>query len=203
MARTVDPQRHQARRIQIIEAAITCFAAHGYAGTSTAALCRTAGIGSGTLFHYFPAKRALLLAILDLGVTQTQEWFAARPGTADPLATIEEYVRHAAAEFGDPRTVGLVRALGAVVGDPDVDDALRRDSGAVRDGLLPQLVRAQRRGQVRSDLSPEDLAAWVLVLLDGFVSRLASDPSFTLAEQREHLVSGVLRVLLPAGGGCS
>ena len=45
MARTVDPQRHEQRRLQIIDAALTCFAARGYDGTSTAALCREAGIG--------------------------------------------------------------------------------------------------------------------------------------------------------------
>ena len=64
MARTVDPERHLARRLVIIDAALTCFAATGYAGTSTAAICREAGIGSGTFFHYFPTKQSLLLAIL-------------------------------------------------------------------------------------------------------------------------------------------
>ena len=34
MGRTVDPERHAARRRLIVEAGLTCFAAHGYAGTS-------------------------------------------------------------------------------------------------------------------------------------------------------------------------
>ena len=126
MARTVDPQRHEQRRLQIIDAALTCFAARGYDGTSTAALCREAGIGSGTFFHYFPTKRSLLLAILDLGAADTRAWFAGRPAGEDPLGTVRAYLVHATDEFADPRTVGLVRALGAVVGDAEVDAALRR-----------------------------------------------------------------------------
>ena len=83
MARTVDPERHLARRLVIIDAALTCFAATGYAGTSTAAICREAGIGSGTFFHYFPTKQSLLLAILALGTEETRAWFAARADDED------------------------------------------------------------------------------------------------------------------------
>ncbi|MBF6059865.1 TetR/AcrR family transcriptional regulator [Nocardia terpenica] len=46
MARTVDEKRHQQRRLQIIDAALTSFAADGFDGTTTAAICRTTGIGS-------------------------------------------------------------------------------------------------------------------------------------------------------------
>lgn len=197
MARTVDPQRHQARRAQILDAAMTCFAASGYSGTSTAQLCREAGIGSGTFFHYFPTKQAVLLAILELGAVQTREWFAARPADADPLGTIQAYVEHAADECDDPRTVGLVRALGSVVGDPAVDAALQRDAGAVRDGLEPWVRRAQEAGQVRSDQPAEDLVAWVMVLVDGFISQLASSDTFTLREQRGRLADAAVRLLAP------
>lgn len=197
MARTVDPERHEARRRQIINAAITCFAAHGYEATSTAALCREAGIGSGTFFHYFPTKKSLLLALLDLGVAHAADWFARRPQGRDPLATIEAFVAHSADEFDDPRTVALVRALGAVVGDEEVDAVLWRETEVIRAGLRTHIVLAQQRGLVRSDCTPDDLAAWVLALLDGFASRLASDPSFTLAEQRGNLSNAVSRWLHP------
>ena len=81
MARTVDPERHLARRLVIIDAALTCFAASGYAGTSTAAICREAGIGSGTFFHYFPTKQSLLLAILALGTEETGRGSTPAPTT--------------------------------------------------------------------------------------------------------------------------
>ena len=48
MARTVDPERHEARRLVIIDAALTVFAERGYDGATTAEICRRAGIGSGT-----------------------------------------------------------------------------------------------------------------------------------------------------------
>src|SRR5690625_1722177 len=73
VARTIDPERHRARRLHIIDAALTVFAERGYTGATTAAICREAGIGSGTFFHYFETKKSVLLAILELGIEETQQ----------------------------------------------------------------------------------------------------------------------------------
>ena len=197
MARTVDLQRHEARRLVIIDAALTCFAATGYAGTSTAAICRQAGIGSGTFFHYFPTKQSLLLAILAYGTDETRRWFAARPDDVDPLSVVEAYVAHTADEMSDPRMAGFVRAVTAVMGVPEVEAALALDAQVLQDGLEPWVARAQAVGQVRTDLSARDLTAWVLVLLDGFLGRLAVDEAFTAEEQRATLVDAVRRLLAP------
>ena len=61
--RTVDPVRHAARRAAIQEAAAGVFAEKGYTGATTAEICRAAGIGSGTLFHYFGDKRSIMISI--------------------------------------------------------------------------------------------------------------------------------------------
>ena len=42
MARTVDPVRYEARRLAIIDAALTCFARDGYDRATTAAICAQA-----------------------------------------------------------------------------------------------------------------------------------------------------------------
>jgi AcrR family transcriptional regulator len=48
-----------------VTAAVAAFEEGGYDETTTAAIARRAGIGVGTLYAYFPDKRALLLEILD------------------------------------------------------------------------------------------------------------------------------------------
>jgi AcrR family transcriptional regulator len=198
VARTVDPEKHLARRLVIIDAALTCFAASGYAGTSTAAICRRAGIGSGTFFHYFPTKQSLLLAILALGTDETRDWFAARAADESPLEVVEAYLDHIAAEMADPRMPGFVRAVGAVMGEPEVEAALALDTRVLQEGLEPWVARAQVAGQVRTDLPAGDLTAWVLVVLDGFLGRLATDPGFTADRQAGTLRDAVRRLLAPS-----
>lgn len=197
MARTIDPARHLARRTAIIDAALTCFATEGYDRATTASICRTAGIGSGTFFHYFPTKRGALLAILELGTAETSAWFAAQQGRTDALDVIADYVAHTADECADPRVAGFVRAVGAVMTDPDVSAALAHDETAVRDGLLPWIRAAQDAGAVRADLPAPRLCAWVMVVLDGFLGRLAGELAFSATGERDMLIDTVRRLLAP------
>ncbi|GAB3280938.1 TetR/AcrR family transcriptional regulator [Kineosporia babensis] len=197
MARTVDPARYQARRLQIIDAAITRFSEDGFDRATTTAICKTAGIGSGTFFHYFPTKRDVLLAVLELGTGETEEWFAARLGSTEPGEIIVEYAHHHADQCDDPRLPGFVRSVGAVMNDEDVAAALERDENAIQQGLEPLIRSAAERGEVRTDQSPERLAVWVAVLLDGYISRTASAARFDPVAERAMLIDAVHRLLRP------
>lgn len=197
MVRTVDPARHQARRLAIIDAALSCFAADGIDRTTTSAICRAAGIGSGTFFHYFPTKTGVLLAILDLGTAETEAWFVAQCGRTDPVAVLADYVAHCADEYADPRVAGFVRAVGAVMSQPEVSAALARDERAVRGGLLPWVRAAQESGAVRADMSAERLCLWIMILLDGFLDRLLGGLSFDVGAERGVLADAVRRLLAP------
>ncbi len=197
MARTVDPERYAARRLQIIDAAVTRFAADGYVGATTASICRTAGIGSGTFFHYFPTKADVLLGVLAEGTEETRAWFAAQDGRDDPLAVLRDWVRRSVDELADPRLAGFVRAVGAVMTEPAVAAALARDEQVQQDGLERWVDRARSGGQVRQDRSAAELAAWLALVLDGFVARLAGDDWFTAHGQGDMLLETVDRLLAP------
>src|SRR5258705_12886895 len=57
--------RGVATRRRVLIAAESLFARRGYEATAMADGAERAGIGVGTLYHHFPAKRALLLALID------------------------------------------------------------------------------------------------------------------------------------------
>lgn len=52
-------------RQRILAAALKLFGAKGYAGTSTRAIAREAGVAEGTIFHYFSSKYELLRCVLE------------------------------------------------------------------------------------------------------------------------------------------
>lgn len=199
MARTVNPHQHAARRLVIIDAALTCFAAEGYEGATTAAICRTAGIGSGTFFHYFPTKADLLIAVLELGTEETRAWFAGQAGRPDGVDVVRDWIVHTADELADPRLPGFVRAVGAVMTQPAISTALAADEAAQREGLLPWVGLAQAQGRVRADLSPERITAWIMLLVDGFVGRLVAQEGFSVTGERATLFDTVDRLLRPVG----
>jgi AcrR family transcriptional regulator len=183
MPRPVDPDRYQARRLHIIDAGLTAFASHGYAGATTAVICRTAGIGSGTFFHYFPTKADLLIAILELGRQETLDFFAAQQGSSSPRQVLLDYVEHAVANLEDERAAGFIRAVGSVITDDRVADALEADERAVRDGLEEWVVQAHAVGEIRTDLPAGRIVDWLVLLIDGFSSQVAARTGFDAATE--------------------
>lgn len=54
-------------RARILKAALRMFAKLGYDGTTTRDLAEAAGVAEGTLFRYFPTKKAILIEVATQG----------------------------------------------------------------------------------------------------------------------------------------
>lgn len=198
MPRRIDPERHRQQRLRIVDAALTCFARAGFDGASTAQICREAGIGSGTFFHYFPTKLDVLRALFDVGAEDATEWFHSRNPGEDPRSVLLAHARHAADEAADERTVGFVVAMSGVMSRPEVAELLAADQQIARDGLTPWVERARELRQIRTDWSVSDTVSWLLLIEDAFIGALATTPGFNAAEQTPALLDVVARMLNPA-----
>lgn len=174
MARPIDPALRAARRTQIIDAGLTAFAQYGPTAT-TAQICATAGIASGTFFHHFPTKDALIVAIIEYGETETREYFDADSKDASPLHMISEYIDHSIAEASDPRAAGFIRAVAALSHREAIAKALHAQEQAVHDAVASIVRIAQQADMVRADIAAERLAAWILLIIDGFTGAVANN----------------------------
>ena len=54
-------------RSRILKAALRLFAAQGYDGTTTKELAKKAKVAEGTIFRYFPNKKAVLIEVATEG----------------------------------------------------------------------------------------------------------------------------------------
>lgn len=82
----VRQERSEATRNQILEAALSCFAKHGYDKTSTEAIAKAAGVSQGIIFHHFGTKEGLFSAIVRKGIEGIDECVerAEQSGLAPP-----------------------------------------------------------------------------------------------------------------------
>ena len=65
--RSISSTTEEDTRARILQVAIKLFARKGYDGTTTKDLANSAKIAEGTLFRYFPSKKALLIEVATSG----------------------------------------------------------------------------------------------------------------------------------------
>jgi AcrR family transcriptional regulator len=106
-------ERGQATRAHLIEVATRLFATQGYDSTSIEAVLAESGVSRGSLYHHFPGKEALFLAVLeDLGTRLGAEMAAAIQDAADPIELLRTGCVTWIRQAGDPvvRQIALIDA---------------------------------------------------------------------------------------------
>lgn len=65
------------KQLQILQSALQLFVAHGFHGTPTSRIAQEAGVSNGTLFHYYPTKDELIIAVYNWVKNQLNEHISA------------------------------------------------------------------------------------------------------------------------------
>ena len=192
-----------ARRRQVVEAALRCFARNGIHPTSMQDIFREAGLSAGAVYRYFPTKDSLVAAVVEqvLGLSQS----AVNSGHARPQESpgLEDVVDRLLGVFtapgpGDEQVrYGLALQIWAeAIRSPQVGDALRTSTQRLRAAVAERIIEGQTRGQLRSDIEPLGLARALTALFEGYAFQRALDPAIdTGAYQR------AVRALLEHGVG--
>jgi TetR/AcrR family transcriptional regulator len=168
----------QTRR-RLIEAARAAFSSGDYHCATTAEIAAAAGCSEPTLFKYFGSKQALLVAaIRDTGDSILAILDA--PPPPGPATPFEAFAERARGLLFHPLLGEMSRlrsfALALALDDPEVRQAMAGIE--VFEGRVAAAVAAgQASGEVRADVSPQDVAAlaFAISLLFGFDSALEGD----------------------------
>lgn len=199
MARTVDPEKHRARRQQIMQAAAGLFAAQGYRATTVAQICTAAGISAGNLFHYFLSKRELFAAIISSdGDDETARRLAVARDADDPITGLLHFTDHLVAAATDPVVPGLVlEAMLQANRDPELARLMGDGSDAEQAAVAELLERAARAGATDPTLDSERTAAWIMAIVGAFYLQAATEDDFDAARSLPFLRRTIKRLVKP------
>jgi AcrR family transcriptional regulator len=140
-------------RDRVLEAAKTVFSAGG-SDASLEAVAREAGVGIGTLYRHFPTREALYEAVYRREVEQLGEMAEQLKDDAAPVDALRRWLR-SNVEFVATKK-GMAAALALAAGPPPSElTAFSYDRLTKAIALL--LDRAVAAGEIRSDVSAEDL----------------------------------------------
>jgi TetR/AcrR family transcriptional repressor of nem operon len=164
---------------RIVYAAMMLFARKGYASTSVADILHDAGINAGSLYHFFPGKQDVLLAVLDayrLGI-HPMLLEPAWEGVTDPVervfALLEHYRTHlvrSECTYGCP--IGSI-ALELHEPDPPVRALLAANFDGWISGVERCFVDAGDR--LPAELDRRALAVFALTTMEGGVMLSRTD----------------------------
>ncbi len=177
--RILDPDKHQAKKQAIMDAAKTCFAEQGFHQTSTAQICKAAGISTGNLFHYFSSKKAIIAAIVEEDRQQTQELVATLRNQDNLLDALHGFLDVVLAVASDRILASLALEIAAEAGrDPEIAALYRLSDRVMRDELDYLISLGMERGQIRSPHTSQAVVNCLMVVVDGIFSRVSIDPYF-------------------------
>jgi AcrR family transcriptional regulator len=139
-------------RERVLEAAKTVFSAGG-PEASLEAVARTAGVGIGTLYRHFPTREALFEAVYRREVQQLADLAERLREEAEPVEALRQWMRSNVRFVATKKGMAAALALGAYKNTDLNSYSFDQLTRAIR-ALLDRAIAA---GEIRSDISAEDL----------------------------------------------
>ena len=163
-ARVSDYSFRMGKRDDVLDAALELFEERTYGSTPMPLVAERAGVGSGTIYRYFPSKEALANAIYRDGKERMRRYLVdGIPAGLDPRAEFGHWWRQLFAFARDhPAAFAFLETHHHA---PYLDADSRAAGAPVDIAAVGLVVRAQAAGIVR-DGPPEELIAMVF---GGFV----------------------------------
>jgi AcrR family transcriptional regulator len=178
------PARTAARRRQIIDGALTCFARHGFRDTTMRQIVRQCGLSPGAIYCHFSGKHEIILAAIK--ERHRREYFltelaAAQPDLGLALDRLAVDFLHPLAKASEREWRKLTIALWAEsLNDASLRSAAREGVDAPRRSLAEMVRRAQGRGELPAGLDPDVTARLFIAMFQGLVLQQAWDNSLDI-----------------------
>lgn len=169
-----EPSRHH-----LLEAAIECFATHGYQGASIDRIAKAAGVTKGAVYYHFKDKEELLFETVRNRIVEFESRVLAETSPDDDTLAVLRRVIDAcfvtATESNVRRFIMtlMIEALGT---NPDLSDVFRLELRRMRGFLADVVRRGQERGVVRTDVLPDEAAALIVSAIMGAEIQHYQDP---------------------------
>jgi AcrR family transcriptional regulator len=169
----VSPSHLAARRTQVLEAAIVCFARQGFHRTTMQNIVRQSRLSPGAIYNYFASKEEIIEAIAKERHAKERELFA----EAKREATLQKTLHHVRdfffGQLNDPaerqRRRVTIQYWAESQRNPKILRLTRKGLEGPRAHLAGILRQAQRRGDISNQMDPDITASFLIAAFHGLV----------------------------------
>ncbi len=150
----------------ILQVASRLFARQGYTATSIRQIAEETGIGKATIYHHFPDKQAIALALLKRNTAKMQEMLNAVHAEPEPRQRIRTAVEASLRFLNESST--MLQTVRREV--PGGRAQLQAELGSFFQTYIGLLTEALRRGQEQGlfrEFNPTDAAQVLMRMIQG------------------------------------
>lgn len=197
-------QSAEERKAQIVAEVLRLADEIGPDRLSTTDVARAVGISQPAIFRHFPTKGALWLAVAeDIADRLQGDWAAAEAGASGPQARLKALIgAQLAAISRTPALPSILFSRELQVDNPALRDVFRGLLAALQGRLVAEIRDSQTAGDLRSDVSPEDVAILLTSLVQGVGIRWTLGArGFPLVQEGLRLFDVQLALLATQEGG--
>jgi len=166
-------------RDKVLEAAFCEIHRRGYQAASIANILASTGLTKGALYHHFPTKQALGLAVVDEVIEQRLEtrYFIPLRESAHPLDTLLGFLETAPERADELVPLGcplnnLMQEMSPI--DAEFRAHLCAVMNAWRTTMEAALRRAQAQGELRADVNCGEAALFIFSAWEGCIGTAKS-----------------------------
>ena len=173
------------RRRQLLEVAADLFARHGFGGTTTAELAKSAGVTEPILYRHFASKLDLFTTLIDeVSVELIDQWTETLRSVSDPMDRLGIFLGESPGKHqrvSDQYRIFL-QAITESGNDPAIVSAVRRQTSRLHLFVVAELRNLQERNAVRND-EPAEAMAWLIIEIA--LGRGLLESSVSIAQRKE------------------
>jgi AcrR family transcriptional regulator len=186
MAKRGPYEKGEAKRTEILHAALEIFAAEGYRGTSLRKVAARCNLSLPGLMHYFDSKEDLLTQVLRM----RDETARVRQDERTDPESYREIIRESAQT---PGLVELFVSMAAAASDPGhpAHDHFAQRYPALRDRVAAFVQQRMDEGRMTTVVPAERLAVLLLAVADGIQLQWLIDRSVDM----EQPIDDIMRLL--------
>lgn len=174
------------RRAQILDAAVVCFAKHGFHQASMHDISTEAGISVGLIYRYFENKEAVISAMADRHKKEIHEVVERARQAPTLLEALEIlFTAHCCEESPKVQSAFVVDLYAEAARNPQIAELVRDVLQTAMDGVTDVIARSPEAKNSAHGLTPKEQTELIFAVARGMLMRDVLQPQeMTAAERR-------------------
>jgi TetR/AcrR family transcriptional repressor of uid operon len=194
------PDTQRARRENILDAALKCFARRGFHATTVQDICKEAGVSPGAFYVYFASKEDLIAGLCERDRAEFAERFSKLAEASDFLEALSALGEHYFIDESPDRQRFVIEMGIESTRNPRIAEIFMRVDRFCSDSFEALFERLKDEGRIAPKTDIKTLAKVFNVLGDGMFWRRAIEPDFDVRATLPVMVDLVGSLLNPVPG---